>query len=142
MDGNAIILHDAVVHTLVWLFRSTLGLSVSVEPLGLFSQINPDNNRRPDILLQGEAKSSKVRSVMKWWSKCISMAIAIAKTTSRNMAFKVARLRESIMEGQNELIILILYTSRKSSSDSDEEVGLEETIIRLFVLVFFSYYFR
>ena len=140
MDGNAIILHDAVVHTLVWLFRSSLGLSVSVEPLGLFSQINPDNNRRPDILLQGEAKSSKVRSVMKWWSKCISMAVAIAKTTStsRNMAFKVARLRESIMEGQNELIILILYTSRKSSSDSDEEVGLEETITRLFVLVFFS----
>ena len=90
---------------------------------------------------EGKAKSSKARSVMKWWSKCISMAVAIAKTTStsRNMAFKVARLRESIMEGQNELIILILYTSRKSSSDSDEEVGLEETITRLFVLVFFSY---
>ena len=68
--------------------------------------------------------------------------MAIAKTASRNVAFKAARLRESIMEGQNELIILILYTSRKSSSDSDEEVGLEETIIRLFVLVFFSYYFR
>ena len=32
---------------------------------------------------------SKVRSVMKWWSKCISMAIA-------KIAFKVARMRESI----------------------------------------------
>ena len=46
---------------------------------------------------EGEAKSSKVRSVMKWWSKYISMAIA--KTASRSVAFKVARLRESIMEG-------------------------------------------
>ena len=41
------------------------------------------------IAFEGEAKSSKIRSVMKWWSKCISMAIA--KTASRNVAFKVAR---------------------------------------------------
>ena len=51
---------------------------------------------------------------MKWWSKCISMAIA--KTTSRNVAFKVAKMRDSIMEDQDELII------RKSES---EELGLE-----------------
>ena len=55
---------------------------------------------------EGEAKSSKVRSVMKWWSKCISMAVA--KTASRNVAFKVARMRESIMEGQDELILLLI----------------------------------
>ena len=64
---------------------------------------------------EGEAKSSKVRSVMKWWSTCISMAVA--KTASRNVAFKVARMRESIMEGQDELIM------RKLDS---EEVGLED----------------
>jgi len=52
VDGNAIILHDAVVHTLVWLFRSALGLSVSFEPRKLFSEANPDDNRRPDILLR------------------------------------------------------------------------------------------
>ena len=54
---------------------------------------------------------------MKWWSKCISMAIA--KTASRNAAFKVAkiRMRECIMEGQDELI------TRKSDS---EEVVLED----------------
>ena len=40
---------------------------------------------------------------MKWWSKCISMAIA--KTASRNVAFKVAKMRESIMEDQDELLI-------------------------------------
>ena len=40
---------------------------------------------------------------MRWWSQCISMAIA--KTASRNMAFKVARMRESIMEDQDEFII-------------------------------------
>ena len=43
--------------------------------------------------------------------------MAITKTASRNVAFKVARMRESIMEGQDELIM------RKSDS---EEVGLED----------------
>ena len=37
------------------------------------------------IAFEGEAKSSNVRSVMKWWSKCISMAIS--KTASKNVTF-------------------------------------------------------
>ena len=55
---------------------------------------------------------------MKWWSKCIS--IAIAKTASRNVAFKVAIMRESIMEDQDEFLV------RKSEH---EEVGLDTNII-------------
>ena len=43
--------------------------------------------------------------------------MAIAKMASRNVAFKVARMRECIMEGQDELTI--------SKSDS-EEGGLED----------------
>ena len=43
--------------------------------------------------------------------------MAIAKSASRNVAFKVARMRDSIMEGHDELII------RKSNN---EEVGLED----------------
>ena len=42
--------------------------------------------------------------------------MAIAKTASRNLAFRVAKMRDSIMEDQDELII------RKSES---EELGLE-----------------
>ena len=42
------------------------------------------------VAFEGDAKASKTRSVMKWWSKCISMAIA--KTASRNVAFKVAKI--------------------------------------------------
>ena len=42
--------------------------------------------------------------------------MAIAKTASRNVAFKVAKMRDSIMEDQDELII------RKSEC---EELGLE-----------------
>ena len=38
---------------------------------------------------------------MKWWLKFISFA----KTASRNVAFKVARKREYIVEDQDELII-------------------------------------
>ena len=59
------------------------------------------------IAFEGEAKCSKIRSVMKWWSKCISMAIA--ETASRNVAFKVARMSESIMESQDDLIIAHRY---------------------------------
>ena len=40
---------------------------------------------------------------MKWWSKCISMAIA--KTASRNVAFKVAKMREAIMMDQDEFLM-------------------------------------
>lgn len=36
------------------------------------------------IILEGQTKPSKIKSVMKWWSKCISMIIA--KTASRNVA--------------------------------------------------------
>ena len=42
--------------------------------------------------------------------------MAIAKTASRNVAFKAAKMRESIMEDQDEFLI------RKSEY---EEVGLE-----------------
>ena len=41
--------------------------------------------------------------MMKWWSKCIS--VAIAKTASRNVAFKVAKMREAIMEDQDEFLM-------------------------------------
>ena len=37
-------------------------------------------------------------------SRRISMAIAKTKTARRNIAFKVARMREAIMEDQDELI--------------------------------------
>ena len=52
---------------------------------------------------------------MKWWSKCIS--IVTNKTASRNVAFKVTRMSESIMESLDELII------RKSEC---YEAGLED----------------
>ena len=50
-DANAQILHNTVQHSFAWLFR-TLGVSVCLEPLGLFNKIYPDDNRRPDILLR------------------------------------------------------------------------------------------
>ena len=70
---------------------------------GEFKALVKEQIRQKLIAFEGEAKSSKIRSVMKWWSKCISMAIA--KTASRNVAFKVAKMRESIMEDQDEFLI-------------------------------------
>ena len=48
-----------------------------------FKALVKEQTRHKLIAFEGEVKSSKIRSVMKWWSKCISMAIA--KTTSRNV---------------------------------------------------------
>ena len=48
---------------------------------------------------------------MKWWSKCISMVMVIAKTktktatvANRNVAFKAARLGDSIFDRQSEIL--------------------------------------
>ena len=54
------------------------------------------------VAFEGYAKSSNISSTMKWWSKCISMVIA--KTASRNVAFKAARLGDSIFDRQSETL--------------------------------------
>ena len=51
IDGGAIRMHDNLVHTIVTLLRS-IGLSVALEPLNMFSNHVPDDNRRPDMLLR------------------------------------------------------------------------------------------
>ena len=70
---------------------------------------------------EGSVKRSKVRSYMNWWVKCISMVIA--KTASRNVAFKATRMRDSIMEGQDKFLM------RKSdNSDVDWREDCEEDL--------------
>ena len=69
------------------------------------------------VAFEGDAKASKTRAAMKWWSKCISMAIA--KTASRNEAFKATRVRDSIMVGQDKFIM---------RQTDDAEVGLGEDV--------------
>ena len=51
--------------------------------------------RQKLVAFEGQTKSSKIKSVMKWWSKCISMVIA--KTASRSVAFKVAKFKEFVL---------------------------------------------
>ena len=46
------------------------------------------------IFLEGEAKSSKVELVFRWWSKCISSAIS--RTASRNVLFSSARISKAL----------------------------------------------
>merc|ERR1712146_445866 len=80
-----------------------------------FELLVKEQVRQKLIAFEGEAKRSKVRSSMKWWFKCISLVTA--KTASRNVTFKAVRMRDSIMEGQDEFIM------RQSDS---EDVGLGE----------------
>ena len=51
--------------------------------------------------------------------------MAIAKTASRNVAFKVAKMRESIMEDQDELLIRKLEYEEVDLETNDKAV-LEE----------------
>ena len=84
--------------------------------LGEFKAFVKEQIKQKLVAFEGDAKPSKTRSAMKWWSKCISMAIA--KTASRNVAFKVAKMREAIiiMEGQDEFLM---------RNSGQMEVGLE-----------------
>ena len=53
-------------------------------------------------LSEGEAKQSRVRSAMRWWTKCISMVIA--KTASRNIAFKAYMMSQAVLEAQTSFV--------------------------------------
>ena len=59
---------------------------------------------------------------MKWWSKCIS--IVIAKTASRNVTFKAARLVDSSFERQSEILMTEAATVNSPSHEEDlDDVG-------------------
>ena len=55
------------------------------------------------VAFESQAKPSKINSVFKWWSKCISMVIA--KTASRNVIYKANKLGESMFVRQSEMLI-------------------------------------
>ena len=57
---------------------------------------------------------------MKWWSKCISMIIT--KTASRNVAFKAARMSESMLESQEEVII---RQPEGEEARNDEDINMQ-----------------
>ena len=70
---------------------------------GVFKAFVKEQITQKLVTFEGEPKPSKINSIMKWWSRCIS--VAIAKTASRNVAFKVAKMREAIMEDQDEFLM-------------------------------------
>ena len=57
------------------------------------------------------------RFVMMWWSKCISMVIA--KTASRNVAFKAVRLSDSIFDRQSEILMTEAVQVNSPSHEED-----------------------
>ena len=65
---------------------------------------------------------------MKWWSKCISMAIA--KTASRNVAFKATRLGDSY-DRQSEILMTeaVMVNSPSHEEDLDDVGRLQRGFI-------------
>ena len=51
---------------------------------------------------EGVVKQSRVRSTMRWWTKCIS--IVIAKTASRNVAFRTSVMSQVVLEAQSTFV--------------------------------------
>ena len=60
-----------------------------------------------------DVNGNSVYCVMKWWSKCISMVIA--KTASRNVAFKSGKMMDALFQGQS------MAHAPQSSLDPDLE---------------------
>ena len=75
------------------------------------------------IRFEEEAKRLEVRSAMKWWSECISTIIA--KMATRSVAFKAARMSESVLESQEEAIIRH-PEGAETRSDEDKQVALDD----------------
>ena len=61
-----------------------------------------------------------MRSHLKWWVKCISAVIA--KTASRNVAFKARRHSDSIMESQDSFIMHEFEDAEVYFGDDGEEI--------------------
>ena len=87
---------------------------------GEFKAFVKEQIKQKLVAFEGDAKASKTRSVMKWWSRRIS--IVIAKTASRNVAFKVAKMREAIMEDQDEFLM---------HNSGHTEVGVETRVLQM-----------
>ena len=87
-----------------------------------FKSFFTEQIRQKLITFEGQAKPSKIKSLMKWWSKCISMAIA--KTASRNVAFKFDKLVEALFEDQSAVQTRQVATDGISIEDTDfEDLG-------------------
>ena len=78
--------------------------------------------KKQEHLLNLKKTPSKITSVMKWSLKCIS--VVIAKTANRNVAFKSAKLTESVFAGEPEVLTRQVATEGSSSGEADfEDLG-------------------
>ena len=71
------------------------------------------------LAFENQAKSSKINSVLKWWSKCISMVIA--KTASRNVVYKANKLGESMFARQSEILMPEVELGSQSPVSYEED---------------------
>ena len=69
----------------------------------VFKDLIREQIRQKIVTFENQAKPSKINSVFKWWSKCISMVIA--KTASRNVLYKANKLGESTLARQSEMLM-------------------------------------
>ena len=58
------------------------------------------------ICFEGQAKRSNIRSIMKWWSKRLCISMVIAKTASRSVTFKAAKVSDTVLSGQFAVILM------------------------------------
>ena len=80
---------------------------------------------------EGVVKQSRVRSTMRWWAKCISMVIA--KTASRNAAFKTDVMSQAVLEAQASFVTPQATDQEASSGRCSLDDGDVESNADLYV---------
>ena len=100
----------------------------------VFKDFIREQIRQKFVDFENQAKPSKINSVFKWWSKCISMVIA--KTASRNVIYKANKLGESMFVRQSEMLILIPEEELGSQSPVSYEEDFEDLSSNVDLYVF------
>ena len=77
------------------------------------------------ILSEGKAKQSRVKSTMRWWTKCISMGIT--KTASRNIAAKAGKTSEAVLDAQARFVITDRINPAMNCLDLDISLCISTT---------------
>ena len=84
-----------------------------------FKDLIREQIRQKIVTFENQAKPSKINSVFKWWSKCISMVIA--KTASRNVVYKANKLGESMFARQSEMLMPEVELGSQSPVSYEED---------------------
>lgn len=73
------------------------------------------------ILLEGEAKQSKIKSAIKWWSKCVSL-----------VAFNAGKMSEAVFETQADFVTCLRWQDKLFLQSTSLRLRVPVLIVRFY----------